>query len=274
MAQGRAGCLKLGDGVVSCAVHRGDGGLKSLRLCLLWPRAPRTRAQSMLTDHVVCSVWLRLQASLASLRAEWSAELAALKTDVEHKRRMAAAALKARQEEEDIKVLPGFVGRLPVINMAAAAAGSQAPNGSAFAHLLMTPISPPCVAHRRLSSRHSRGCGLCSRMSWLQQARQLCEMLPPRKQAPWLHSCSARLLTGRQRMKHAACSSSTSWRARRDWPRLLRRRLRCRPPRASCWHRSCRHKRSWPRCAPSLQGKINCTDRVKKLRNCCNLEPS
>lgn len=45
------------------------------------------------------------QASLASLRAEWSAELVALKTDVEHKRRMAAAALKARQEEEDIKVL-------------------------------------------------------------------------------------------------------------------------------------------------------------------------
>jgi hypothetical protein len=45
-----------------------------------------------------------LQASLASLRAEWSAELAALKTDVAHKRRVAAAALKARQEEEDIKV--------------------------------------------------------------------------------------------------------------------------------------------------------------------------
>lgn len=45
-----------------------------------------------------------LQASLASLRAEWSAELAALKADVEHKRRMAAATLKARQEEEDIKV--------------------------------------------------------------------------------------------------------------------------------------------------------------------------
>jgi hypothetical protein len=45
-----------------------------------------------------------VQASLASLRAEWSAELAALKTDVEHKRRMAAATLKARQEEEDIKV--------------------------------------------------------------------------------------------------------------------------------------------------------------------------
>lgn len=46
-----------------------------------------------------------LQASLASLRAEWSAELAALKADVEHKRRMAAATLKARQEEEDIKVM-------------------------------------------------------------------------------------------------------------------------------------------------------------------------
>jgi hypothetical protein len=45
-----------------------------------------------------------LQASLASLRAEWSSELAALKADVEHKRRMAAATLKARQEEEDVKV--------------------------------------------------------------------------------------------------------------------------------------------------------------------------
>lgn len=44
------------------------------------------------------------QASLASLRAEWSAELAALKADVEHKRRLAAATLKARQEDEDIKV--------------------------------------------------------------------------------------------------------------------------------------------------------------------------
>jgi hypothetical protein len=50
--------------------------------------------------HAVCA----LQASLASLRAEWSAELAALKADVEHKRRLAAATLKARQEEEDIKV--------------------------------------------------------------------------------------------------------------------------------------------------------------------------
>lgn len=45
-----------------------------------------------------------VQASLSLLRAEWSSELAALKSDVEHKRRMAAAALKARQEEEDIKV--------------------------------------------------------------------------------------------------------------------------------------------------------------------------
>lgn len=52
---------------------------------------------------VLCTLCV-LQASLASLRAEWSAELAALKADVEHKRRMAAATLKARQEEEDIKV--------------------------------------------------------------------------------------------------------------------------------------------------------------------------
>jgi hypothetical protein len=53
--------------------------------------------------HKLCTLML-LQASLASLRAEWSSELAALKADVEHKRRMAAATLKARQEEEDIKV--------------------------------------------------------------------------------------------------------------------------------------------------------------------------
>lgn len=46
-----------------------------------------------------------LQASLSSLRAEWSSELAALKADIEHKRRLAAAALKARQEEEDLKVI-------------------------------------------------------------------------------------------------------------------------------------------------------------------------
>eukprot|EP00879_Flechtneria_rotunda_P024784 GHRR01026296.1.p1 GENE.GHRR01026296.1~~GHRR01026296.1.p1 ORF type:complete len:543 (+),score=250.86 GHRR01026296.1:796-2424(+) len=45
------------------------------------------------------------QASLSSLRAEWSAELAALKADVEHRRRLTAAALKSRQEEEDIKAL-------------------------------------------------------------------------------------------------------------------------------------------------------------------------
>lgn len=51
-----------------------------------------------------CAGTVCVQASLASLRAEWSAELAALKTDVEHKRRMAAATLKARQEDEDIKV--------------------------------------------------------------------------------------------------------------------------------------------------------------------------
>eukprot|EP00775_Hariotina_reticulata_P010320 gene10320-10477_t len=45
------------------------------------------------------------QTSLSSLRAEWQSELAALKAEVDHKRRLTAAALKARQEEEDIKAL-------------------------------------------------------------------------------------------------------------------------------------------------------------------------
>jgi aspartate/tyrosine/aromatic aminotransferase len=46
-----------------------------------------------------------LQTSVSSLRAEWQSELATLKAEVDHKRRLTAAALKARQEEEDIKVL-------------------------------------------------------------------------------------------------------------------------------------------------------------------------
>mgnify|MGYP001810882940 CR=1 FL=1 len=69
-------------------------------LCTLCVRYP-SKAKNVC---VVCIYGCNLQASLASLRAEWSAELAALKTDVAHKRRVAAAALKARQEEEDIKV--------------------------------------------------------------------------------------------------------------------------------------------------------------------------
>jgi hypothetical protein len=50
-----------------------------------------------------------LQASVTSLRAEWQAELAGLKSELDHKRRQAAAALKAKQEEEDLKVRRGGV---------------------------------------------------------------------------------------------------------------------------------------------------------------------
>jgi aspartate/tyrosine/aromatic aminotransferase len=45
-----------------------------------------------------------LQASVTSLRNEWQAELAGLKSELDHRRRQAAAALKAKQEEEDFKV--------------------------------------------------------------------------------------------------------------------------------------------------------------------------
>ncbi len=38
------------------------------------------------------------------MRSEWAAELAELKADVEHKRRHAAAAIKARQEDQDVQV--------------------------------------------------------------------------------------------------------------------------------------------------------------------------
>lgn len=47
---------------------------------------------------------LLLQASVSLLRAEWQSELAGLKSELDHKRRQAAAALKAKQEEEDLKV--------------------------------------------------------------------------------------------------------------------------------------------------------------------------
>jgi hypothetical protein len=54
---------------------------------------------------IVCFVpTLVLQASVSSLRAEWQSELAGLKSELDHKRRQAAAALKAKQEEEDLKV--------------------------------------------------------------------------------------------------------------------------------------------------------------------------
>ncbi len=44
------------------------------------------------------------QASLQQLRADWQTELRALKAEVEHRRRLVAHKIKARQEEEDIKV--------------------------------------------------------------------------------------------------------------------------------------------------------------------------
>jgi hypothetical protein len=58
-----------------------------------------------LTSRIVWLVpTLVLQASVSSLRAEWQSELAGLKSELDHKRRQAAAALKAKQEEEDLKV--------------------------------------------------------------------------------------------------------------------------------------------------------------------------
>lgn len=44
-----------------------------------------------------------MQSSVSSLRAQWTSELARLKGEVDQRRRLAAAALKAKQEEEDMK---------------------------------------------------------------------------------------------------------------------------------------------------------------------------
>lgn len=44
------------------------------------------------------------QESLHSLRSHWQSELQALREDLGHRRRLMAAAVKARQEDEDIKV--------------------------------------------------------------------------------------------------------------------------------------------------------------------------
>ncbi len=49
------------------------------------------------------------QASLAGMRGEWRSELTALRDELTHRRRLAAAALKSRREEEDIKVRWGWV---------------------------------------------------------------------------------------------------------------------------------------------------------------------
>ncbi|KAI8465354.1 MAG: hypothetical protein J3K34DRAFT_461431 [Monoraphidium minutum] len=45
------------------------------------------------------------EASLVGMRGEWQAELAGLRDDLVHRRRGVAATLRARQEEEDLKVL-------------------------------------------------------------------------------------------------------------------------------------------------------------------------
>jgi hypothetical protein len=45
------------------------------------------------------------QASLTGMRDQWRSELAALRDDLAHRRRLAAHALKSRQEEEDLKVI-------------------------------------------------------------------------------------------------------------------------------------------------------------------------
>lgn len=79
-----------------------------VQLCIL------ARQQCLLIAAGRKLLLLLVQASLSSLRAEWQAELAALKSDVEHKRRQAAAALKAKQEEEDLKVSPHRQDKLGV----------------------------------------------------------------------------------------------------------------------------------------------------------------
>ena len=46
-----------------------------------------------------------LQESLLSMKGQWQAELAGLKSETDRRRRLASYALKSRQEEEDIKAL-------------------------------------------------------------------------------------------------------------------------------------------------------------------------
>jgi hypothetical protein len=73
------------EAVLVCWLH---GDSSAQYLYLVWSLAP-----------------LVVQESLMSMKGQWQAELAALKSETERRRRLASYALKSRQEEEDIKSL-------------------------------------------------------------------------------------------------------------------------------------------------------------------------